>query len=371
MKIAIIKRSQPIIEKQLLEWRDVWLNISKDQPHRYFLSWPWVEHWLRNVPFNIEISLVKISVGDSAAVCLVGRNRQTRHGIIRSDAYYLHYTGSEPYDNLMLEYNQVLTRNPAPDLLRVLLTALPSDWDEFHFPAMESLSFPATCLNNPLVGHRILTVGQAPSYFVDLDSIGHGEDSYLKLLSGNTRNKIRRAQKELNKLGPLRLIQASSLTTASEIFNDLVAMHQHTWNERGLRGAFANKWFKDFHRNLIEDRFESGEIQLLRITCGDATVGCLYNFIYQGTVHYYQSGFNYSTFDHCRPGLICHSLAIPHNAALGHKIYDFLAGDVQYKKSLSTHANQLVWYTLQKPKLRFQLEHLAKGAKAWLQCVVH
>ena len=67
------------------------------------------------------------------------------------------------------------------------------------------------------------------------------------------------------------------------------------------------------------------------------------------------------------PGSVCHALVIPYNAAQGHKTYDLLVGDSQYKKSLSTHANQLVWYTIQKPRLRFKLEGLAKAAKAWLK----
>ena len=96
-------------------------------------------------------------------------------------------------------------------------------------------------------------------------------------------------------------------------------------------------------------------------------MGCLYNFIYQGVVHFYQSGFNYSDFSHFKPGLVCHSLAIPLNADLNHKIYDFLASNVQYKRSLSTHTNHLVWYTIQKPRLRFKLEKLAKVTKRLLK----
>ena len=108
-------------------------------------------------------------------------------------------------------------------------------------------------------------------------------------------------------------------------------------------------------------------MQLLRITCGKKTLGCLYNFVSQGMVYYYQSGFNYPDFGRFKPGLVCHALAIPYNAAQGHKTYDFLVGDSQYKKSLSTHANQLVWCTIQKPRLRFKLEGLAKAAKAWFR----
>ena len=37
-------------------------------------------------------------------------------------------------------------------------------------------------------------------------------------------------------------------------------------------------------------------------------------------------------------------------------IYDFMAGDSQYKRQLSNHQTQLCWLVLQRPRLKFKIE---------------
>ena len=362
--IEITKRSKLLLDSGLEDWRDIWLLGLKDQSHSYFLSWPWIEHWLNKLPLDIEVDFLVVEANGSRAVCMLGHRKEARHGFINSDSYYLHYAGQPCFDSITLECNQILAENPGPQLLRAILDALPKGWDELHLPALDVSCFPANCLGQRIAGYRVQQHQQLACYFVDLTAVSEKQDSYLILLSKNTRSNIRRARKGLSKLGPLRLISADKVESALAFYEDLVAMHQESWQKRGEPGAFANNWLKDFHKSLIESRFTAGEIQLLRIVCGEETVGCLYNFVCQGKVYYYQSGFNYRDFGKYKPGLICHSLAIPYNASLGHRTYNFLAGDSQYKKSLSTDADQMVWCTIQKPRLSFKFEQLAKSVKA-------
>ncbi|HTL32771.1 MAG TPA: hypothetical protein VL326_06590, partial [Kofleriaceae bacterium] len=61
-------------------------------------------------------------------------------------------------------------------------------------------------------------------------------------------------------------------------------------------------------------------------------------------------------------GMLAHVMAIEHNAKIGHAAYDFLGGDMQYKKSLGTDATKLVWARVQKKRLIFSLED---RARAW------
>lgn len=364
MEIEIYNRSQCIEEEYLDDWRDIWLDMLKQQPHSFFHSWSWVEHWLKKVPLEVEIILVKITMDDSIAVCILGHNRVKRHFFINSDSYYMHYTGHKHYDNLTLEYNQILTRNPKPDLLHAFLKSLPRNWDEIHLPTLDKSCFPGNCLEHLTIEYILLTKQQKHSYFIDLSVLDKEVDSYLKLLSRNTRKAIRRSLKGFSQLGQLHLIPADNLKTALATYSDLVDLHQKSWQNRNKLGAFANNWFYDFHKELIENRFVFGEIQLLRIVCGENTLGCLYNFVYQGVVYCYQRGYNYSNYRKHSPGLASETLAIQYNAALGHKTYDFLAGNPEYKRRLSTHSNQMVWCTIQKPRLRFKFETLAKATKA-------
>jgi len=53
---------------------------------------------------------------------------------------------------------------------------------------------------------------------------------------------------------------------------------------------------------------------------------------------------------------VCHAAAIDHAAASGLAVYDFLGGDMRYKKSLATDENTLVWARVQRRRLRFFVE---------------
>jgi CelD/BcsL family acetyltransferase involved in cellulose biosynthesis len=196
---------------------------------------------------------------------------------------------------------------------------------------------------------------------VDLAKV-RGAGDYLKLLGGSTRSQIRRSQKLYGARGKLALEVAASPDQALTIFDELVALHRRSWRERGSAGAFV-PFVHDFHRRLIERRFTTGEVQLARVRAGDTTVGCLYNFVWNGSVAFYQSGLAYETDGRLKPGLVCHALAVDHAARAGLRWYDFLAGGSRYKQSLATDARQLVWFRIQKPRLRFALEDLARAVR--------
>jgi hypothetical protein len=72
----------------------------------------------------------------------------------------------------------------------------------------------------------------------------------------------------------------------------------------------------------------------------------------------YQSGLHYSSDNRLKPGFLTHYLAIRHcleQTAL--QEYDFLAGDSQYKRSLTTANRPLSWIVVRRltvPTLLFR-----------------
>ena len=77
-----------------------------------------------------------------------------------------------------------------------------------------------------------------------------------------------RARRLYAAIGPLSLRAASSADEALAMLEQLKALHQKSWRRRGQPGCFATPIFETFHRDLIRDRFRSGEIQLLRAAAG-------------------------------------------------------------------------------------------------------
>ncbi|MEM1433791.1 MAG: GNAT family N-acetyltransferase [Pseudomonadota bacterium] len=351
----------------LKAWKTLWKRCLAGVEHSYFVSWPWIEHWCRQLPEDIELYLIFVEVAGQRAAGVFGRHSVRRNGFVRSHGAFLHRTGVSPYDDLAHEYNLILNEAPGPELLQALITAIPFYWNEIYIIHADKTRMPPTLLDERCGPFTVRTLDRRPSYYVDLDVVRETEQGYLQLLSRNTRRSINRTSKRLTQLGALNLEAATSKQQALSMFDELCLLHQRHWQQKGLAGAFSDPWILAFHRSLINDRFHSGEIQLLRLRCGPKIVGCLYNFVYAGSVLFYQSGVNYAEFPDTAPGLICHEFAVAHNAELGHGRYDFLGGNVRYKRSLSTHANQLGSYVIQRRTPALKIEAVARRLRRRLR----
>jgi CelD/BcsL family acetyltransferase involved in cellulose biosynthesis len=345
--------------------RDAWCALEAAAPPSYFLSWGWVETWLDALPASAAGGLalhVVRRAGAPVAAFFLGARTRWRHRVLPSRELHWNETGFDDYDEICIEYNGVV-HDGAPPPLAEILARLPRRWDEIYVPALDAEDPLARGLvaGRDRLGLRLRVEGPVPSPMVDLAKVRGGGD-YLKLLGGSTRSQIRRSQKLYGARGKLALEVAASPDQALTIFDELVALHRRSWHERGSAGAFV-PFVHDFHRRLIERRFTTGEVQLARVRAGDTTVGCLYNFVWNGSVAFYQSGLAYETDGRLKPGLVCHALAVDHAARAGLRWYDFLAGGSRYKQSLATDARQLVWFRIQKPRLRFALEDLARAVR--------
>lgn len=101
------------------------------------------------------------------------------------------------------------------------------------------------------------------------------------------------------------------------MLDKLALLHNEEWQSPCERGAFASSFFRRFHRTLIKERFDNGEIQIVEIQSEDDPIGFLYNFVYDNQVLFYQSGFAYRPENQYKPGIVSHYLAIEYNLNKG------------------------------------------------------
>jgi CelD/BcsL family acetyltransferase involved in cellulose biosynthesis len=172
--------------------------------------------------------------------------------------------------------------------------------------------------------------------------------------------------REYAKCGPVKLKVAESLDEALEFLSRLRELHQNYWRARGWPGAFASRFANEFHASLIRTCFPLGEIQILEVSAGSKRFGYLYNFVRNGVVSNYQSGFLYGEHPKRKPGLLTHMLAIEHNLQRGMRVYDFLMGEQQYKRSLATDEERMIWLVLQRSRLRFRVEVWLRALRQYL-----
>ena len=342
----------------------VWRDVEAVSEARYFVSWGWIGTWLATLPADVRPDLVTVRQGGrTVALGLLCRKRVVRHRFLPVRALSLHSTSDPALDCLTIEYNGFLAargfEEPAAQAALSYLVRQEPGWDEIALDGV-----PPNYLE--LAQHAGLSVqigARKPVYEADLAAMRAKGGDYLASLSRNTRQQTRRAFRLYEETGPLGFSVARDLEEALQTFATLKRLHQRYWIARGRPGAFATPYFEAFHDRLIRTRFAAGEIRIARVTVGEQVVGCLYSFVWRGRIYFYQSGFEYGADARLKPGLVAHCLAIQHALAAGAEVYDFLAGDSQYKRSLGREQTALIWFRARRPKLAYRVEDALRAAK--------
>jgi CelD/BcsL family acetyltransferase involved in cellulose biosynthesis len=188
-------------------------------------------------------------------------------------------------------------------------------------------------------------VGRAQdSPFIDLAALRRSGADYLAGRSSNTRQQIRRSDRFYERQGPITVECADSVPSALAMLDEMAALHQAAWVARGKSGSFAIPFFGRFHQALVMTAVPRREVSLLKIASGTSLIGILYNFRCKGRVSAYQSGFVYPDHEHqAKPGLTCHHRAIRLSLDQDFDVYDFLAGEDRYKRSLTDRSHRQSW----------------------------
>ena len=345
-----------------LGWlEEIWLKLQVRSVCSYFQTWGWIGTWLSCIPAEQRPAVLSISRnGDVVGLCALGTNRVKRR-LASSRSLFINESGMPSYDRVTMEHNGILAeREDETSVIGVALKYLTDtrqDWEEIFLSGVDD-GLVATYQNAALAcGLRARVASVTPFYIVDLDKIRRSQQHYLGHLSANTRYQIRRSKRAYLEQGEVHVRAATDLREAQAFLDDLKRLHQSYWERRAEVGAFGTEFSWRFHQTLVETRFPHAEIQLLRIAAGDTLIGYMYNFLHNGVVYNYQTGFVYPPDDsRMKPGLLSHAEAIEYNLIAGLRTYDLLMGNHRYKTSLSTDTESMSWLRVQRPKLKFHLE---------------
>lgn len=369
VRAALRAELTPMMRVPHEELQGAWMALEARSDASIFQSWTWMKSWLEALPESIGLYRLNIWNGEElVGIGLFGKSTQVRHKLIRSRMLWLSESGSPALDTLTIEHNNLLVaRGWENRIWPVAIDALMKHaqaWDEIRISGITNAVSRASIEQYAqAMGLIPQTEFSKPYFWVDLEGMRPNRDEYLKALSSNTRQKIKRAMKLYAEKGPLEVSLAGSPEEALTFLDELKHLHQAYWNRKGQPGAFSTEFSNRFHRNLVANGFANGQIQLARVTAGEDAIGILYNLTNQNHVCNYQAGLVYDEDPRLKPGLVCHTLAIELNIMLGNKSYDFLMGDSQYKRSLSTQEGMMYWLTLRQKKIRFEIEDIAKQAR--------
>lgn len=348
-----------------------WLDLQRRADCSFFQSWAWIGAWIEEQAEPQRLQILEVHDGNRlVALAALGSRTLARHGFVRSRALLLHETGAAEEDRVSIEYNSLLSERgfevAAVDAAVRLLAGTLRDWDEVLLSGVEERTIGAWREAFARAGCAIVLRQASQSPLVDLDAVRARGSDYLVLLSANTRQQVRRTLRAYARLGELRVRAATDSESAKRYLDGLRALHDRRWSEKEQTGAFATEFAQRLHERLVGQGVTDGTVQMLCITAGAEVVGYLYNFVRAGHVYFYQSGFRYLDSADLRPGLLGHYLAIMHNLECGNRIYDFLAGDQRYKRSLSTASANMYWLSAQRPRFALVTERRLKAIKLQL-----
>jgi CelD/BcsL family acetyltransferase involved in cellulose biosynthesis len=325
-----------------------WRDLETRALGSFFQGWSWTGCLARE---RFPDPILAEATEDGRTIALALFNRVRRR--FRRSTLHLGETGVESIDNLAIEHNGVLVeagRDPAV-ASSCLAAVVKGQLGWAGAVVVSGIDVRGLAALRAVAPRVHVTISrQAP--FLNLrpfwrppgPPLSGEQHTFLDGRSANTRQQIRRSDRAYAAEGPLGLRRAETVCEAIGFLEEMEVLHQASWTARGLPGSFADPFFGRFHRALIERAMPRDEVDLLRVTAGDALIGVLYNFRYRGRSLAYQSGFNYAAAGrHQKPGMTCHHHAIQFAAACGLEFYDFLAGADRYKRSLADQEEALFW----------------------------
>lgn len=314
-----------------LRWRD----LERRADGSFFQSWTWVG-CLAAERFPDPVLVEATDGGRTVALGLFNRVRRR----IGPSALFLGETGNPEMDCPYVEQNGILTEaGRESELTALCLQPLAAS----HDITLSGIGETVLDATRRASGRLVISRRQ-DSPFVDLVALRRSGADYLTERSANTRQQLRRSDRLYQRNGPILLERAETTETAHAMLAALADLHQSLWQARGKPGSFARPFFRHFHRALIDRGAARGEVALMKISSDGIDIGFLYNFVWRRRMAAYQSGFVYGETDpHAKPGLTCHHAAIRYALRQGLDVYDFLAGDDRYKRSLGGLSHSQFW----------------------------
>ena len=345
------------------ELESEWLELQKKSYCSYFQSWGWIGNWLQQIAFDLKPVVIKVWLDD----CLVGAGgfvsrKFTRRALFRSSALFLN---DYPFDgkNMVIEYNGLLAAKGHEQAVyeqavKYLIDTC-DNYDEYYFNAVQRSKTTDILTSRTGTGITSIINKRSCTWSVALDTVPSGVSGVLSTLSKNRRGQVRRSIRVFEEQGPIQVVEADTVEDALSYLDRLKSLHTQRWQSRGGEGAFAKPAWERFHRALVKNRFNHGEVQLLKVYNSVGEIGYLYNYIWRGHLYVMQTGFIASNRNYMMPGYVTHVFAIAFNKARGISVYDLLHGEDLYKQILCNTSHELLWIVLQRRRFRFKLEKLA------------
>ena len=306
-------------------------------------SWAWLAAWLTYYGDRVPHCFVFGMKGNTDIGAALVTSGTIRIKWIAVPSVHLGTAGEPEAESTYVQRNRLLVSadqldNFAAGLIKVIAQR---PWSRFNLDGMVPAHASALVRAGRAIGLQWDVDPQPSPTFAFPLAAEHGHPDVISALGPNTRYSIRRS---LRLLGPLTTEWAQTPDEAHDILRDLIGLHQQRWTRRGAPGAFARERKAQYHAALIDELVPRGELVAFRVKQNEKTVGALLSLVEDGYLLSYKCGFaEYPEDNRLKPGLITHALCMEESRQRGFVGYDFLTGDVPYKRQLANTERVVSW----------------------------
>lgn len=328
-------RSYHVNESHVEELGHKWIALQSKTNSSAFVAWFWMKQWLaqKNLTTNNCLCIEVTQGQDTVGLALFGIKTKRVFWGLSFKQYFLHKSGNIKEDQTWIEHNTfLLNKDNEQQLAEEICQELVKieQIDDIKI----GLSSPDFIHTLNFDGFKIRTELSSPGYLANLDGF-FTLDDYLASLSKNTRSHIKRSIKLLNEQSPLRLVLAKDAAEKDTVLKSIADLHRVKWRSTVYGSGFDNPCFYQFHRSLIQEQQSAQNCRLYSLYQDDIALGHVYLLTHGDRWSFYLSALHFNDDNRIKVGLVIHSLIIEQAIKEGISVYDFLAGEAQYKNSLS------------------------------------
>ena len=327
--------SYHVNESHVAELEHKWIALQSQSNASAFIAWFWIKQWLaqKNLITNNCLCIEVKQGQDTVGLALFGIKTKRVFWGLSFKQYFLHKSGNIKEDQTWIEHNTFLLHKDYEQQLAAEICQQLSKIEQIDDIKI-GLSSPDFINKLNFVDFKIRTELSSPGYFANLAGFTTLDD-YLASLSKNTRSHIKRSIKLLNEKSPLRLVLATDATEKNTVLKNIADLHRIKWRSTVYGSGFDNPCFYNFHKGLIQDEHSAQNCRLYTLYQDDIALGHVYLLTQGERWSFYLSALNFNEDNRIKVGLVIHSLVIEQAIKQGVTVYDFLAGEAQYKNSLS------------------------------------
>jgi hypothetical protein len=333
--LAFKTSSYHLDESHIQALAQKWVTLQGQANASAFIAWFWIKQWLaqKNLSTNHCLCVEVMQGQDTVGLALFGIKTKSVFWGLSFNQYFLHKSGNTQEDQTWLEHNTFLLHKDFEQQLSHEICQALAEIQQIDDIKI-GLSSPHFIQKLNFAGFNLRTELSSPGYLANLAGFTSLDD-YLASLSKNTRSGIKRSIKLLNQQSPLRLVLATDATEKNTVLKNIADLHRIKWRSTVYGSGFDNPCFYNFHNGLIQDDHSAQNCRLYTLYQDDIALGHVYLLTQGDRWSFYLSALHFNADNRIKVGLVIHSLVIEQAIKQGVKVYDFLAGEAQYKHSLS------------------------------------